>query len=81
MELFNLDVLKDSLVGQSVAHIKNNVYTNMHWAYTVDMFHGLNLSGIDNARKIEATLKGRSLIWSSGSIKWLHHHIEIEMQK
>jgi hypothetical protein len=52
MELFNLAVLKDSLVDQSLANIKNNVYKKTYWAYTVEMFHGLNLSGIDTTRKI-----------------------------
>jgi hypothetical protein len=79
MELFNLDVLKDSLIDQSVAHIKKKVYMKTSWAYTVDMFHGLNLIGIYNARKIEATLSGCGIIWSSSIVKDVHRDIEKEM--
>jgi hypothetical protein len=46
MELLNLEVVKDNLIDQSVYHIKNNVYTKTSWDYTVDMSHGVNLSGI-----------------------------------
>jgi hypothetical protein len=81
MELINLAVLKDSLIDQSMSHIKNNVYTKMYWAYTVDMYHVIKLSGIDDLRKIEATINGRGLIWSSRSVNRVHHHIETEMQK
>jgi hypothetical protein len=63
----HIAVLKDSLFDQYVAHIKNNVYTKMSWAYTVDIFHGINLSGIDNVIKIEATLNDSGLIWPSRS--------------
>jgi hypothetical protein len=58
VELFNLEVFKDSLTDQSVCHIKNNVYTKTSLAYTVDMHHGVNFIGIDNSRKIEATRNG-----------------------
>jgi hypothetical protein len=53
LELFKMKVLKDHLIDAACTHIKENVYTKTSWAYTVDMFHGLNLSGIDNARNIE----------------------------
>jgi hypothetical protein len=70
MELFNIDVLKDILIDQSVAHIKNNVYTKTYWAYMVDILNCHNPSGIGNVvRKIEATLSGRGLVWPSGSVK------------
>jgi membrane protein CcdC involved in cytochrome C biogenesis len=80
-ELLNLDVLKDILIDQSVFHIKNNVYIKTSRAYAVDMYHVVNLSGIYNARKIEASSNCRCLLWSSGPVKDLHHHIEKEMQK
>jgi hypothetical protein len=38
IELFNLDVLKDSRIDQMVApHLKDNVYIKTYWAYIVDM--------------------------------------------
>jgi hypothetical protein len=81
IELFKLNALKDSLIDQSVFHIKDNVSGKTSSAYTVDMYHGVNLSGIDNASKIEASSNGRCLLWSSGSVKGAHRHIEKEMQK
>jgi hypothetical protein len=77
LELYNLEVLKDSLIDQSFYHIKKNVYTKTSWAYTVYMYHGVNLSGIDNAQKIEATRNSRCLLWSSGPVKAVHCDIRI----
>jgi hypothetical protein len=54
MELFNLDVLKDKLIVQLFDHIRNNVYTKTACAYNINMYHGLNFSGLDNTQKIES---------------------------
>jgi hypothetical protein len=81
LELFSMKVLKDHLIDAACTHIKENVYTKTSWAYTVDRFHGLNLSGIDNARNIELSRNGRRLIWGSGSVKGIHRQIEKDMHE
>jgi hypothetical protein len=81
LELFNMKVLKDHLIEAAYTHIKENVYTKKSWAYTVDMFHGLNLSGIDNARNIELSCNGHRLIWGSGSVKGIDRQIKKDMHE
>jgi hypothetical protein len=81
LELFNMKVLKYHLIDASCTHIKENVYTKTSWTYNVDMFHGLNLSGIDNARNIELSRNGRRLIGGSGSVKGIHRQIEKNMHE
>jgi hypothetical protein len=40
-------------IYEAVDHIRDNVYTASNMAYVTDMHHGLNLTGIDNIRKIQ----------------------------
>jgi hypothetical protein len=67
-----MKVLKYHLIDAPCIHIKENVCTKTSWAYTVDKFRGLNLSGINNARR---------LIWGSGSVKGIHLQIQRDMHE
>jgi hypothetical protein len=81
LELFNMKVLKDHLIDATCTHIKEKLYNKTSWAYNVDMFRGLNLTGIDNGRNIELSRNGRRLIWGSGSVKGIHRQIEKDMHE
>jgi hypothetical protein len=44
-------------LGENFTHICQHGYTPTDLAYVTDMHHDLNLTGIDNVRKIEYTKK------------------------
>jgi hypothetical protein len=69
-ELFSLSCIRNHIIDETVTHIRVNVYTPTSLAYVTDMHHGLNLTGIDNMRKIEYAKKHVSkLLWSSSWVK------------
>jgi hypothetical protein len=80
-ELFSLSCICNHLIDETVTYICDSVYTPTSLAYVTDMHHGLNLTGIDNMRKIEYAKKYASkLLWSSSQVKRLHRQAEIDMQ-
>jgi hypothetical protein len=76
-----LSCIYNHLIDETVTHICDNVYTTTSLAYSTDMHHGLNLTGIDNMRKIEYTKNHASkLVWSSSQVKIVQRQAEIHMQ-
>jgi hypothetical protein len=81
-ELFILSIICTNLIDETVTHIRNYVYTPTSLVYITDMHHGLNLTGIDNMRKIEYSNKQASkLLWLSSQVKRIQWHAEIDMQE
>jgi hypothetical protein len=81
-ELFSLSCIRNHLIDETVTHIRENVYTPTSLAYVTDMHHGLNLTGIDNMRKIDYAKKHASkLIWSSSQVTRLQRQAEIDIQE
>jgi hypothetical protein len=86
-EIFSLSVIRNHLIDETVTriivtHICNNACTSAALAYVKDMHHRLNLTGIDNMRKIEHDTKHMSkLVWSSSQAKRVQRQAEIDMQE
>jgi hypothetical protein len=76
-----LSCIRNHLIDETVTHIRDNVYTPTSRAYITDMHHGLNLTVIDNMRKIEYAKKHAiKLLWSPLQVKRLQRQAEIDMQ-
>jgi hypothetical protein len=81
-EIFSFSCIRNHLIDETVTHICDNVYTPTSLAYITDMHHGLNLTGIDNMRKIEFAKKHASkLVWSSSQVNRVQRQAEIHMQE
>jgi hypothetical protein len=74
--------LHNFLIDEAVDHIRDNVHTASNMAYVTDMHHGLNLTGIDNIRKIHYGKKRtKKRFWSSAEVKRVQRKAERDMQE
>jgi hypothetical protein len=77
-----MSALRNLLIDEVVDHIRANVYTASNMAYIADMHHILNLTGIDNIRKIQYDKKHtKKLFWSSLEVKRVQIKAERDVQE
>jgi hypothetical protein len=76
-----MSTLRYLLIGFVVVFLRETLFTTKKSAQAVDMNHGLKLGGIEVIRNMEGTKKGSmGLVWSSGTVKYIHRAVELEMQ-
>jgi hypothetical protein len=86
--IFFIKELIPALIGHVKTHLRENVWTCEPLSRTMDLRHGINLSGVDSLRGMDplhyckngaARSNTNSVLWSSGSIKNCMRDVEKTM--
>jgi hypothetical protein len=79
--LFGLKYLKHFLIMLTVKHSRDEVYMKTNLAEATYRVPGFSLCCVEGFCSIQTEKGTQKMVWSSGSIKWIHHSMELEMQE
>jgi hypothetical protein len=88
--IFFVKQLRPALIGHVKTHLRENVWTCESLSRTMDLRHGINLSGVDALRGMDPIRNRKNgparsntnlVLWSSGSIKNCMRDVEKTMKE